>query len=125
MEPIIGILVSVSAAALFSFLSVATWSDNRRREREAFYRAEMVKKISEQAEPGASKALEAMRLQDEIDQRRQREGQKLGGLIAAAVGVALTIFILVATGKPGAFVGLIPLAVGVAMLFYVYKLAPK
>ena len=118
-------MTGVQTCALPIFLSVATWSDNRRREREAFYRAEMVKKISEQAEPGASKALEAMRLQDEIDQRRQREGQKLGGLIAAAVGVALTIFILVATGKPGAFVGLIPLAVGVAMLFYVYKLAPK
>ena len=45
--PTMALFLSVGAIALFSFISVATWSDNRRREREAFYKSEALKKLAE------------------------------------------------------------------------------
>jgi len=37
---------------IFSFLSIAVWTDARRKEREAFYRSETVKKIAESPAAG-------------------------------------------------------------------------
>jgi hypothetical protein len=38
---------TVGALALFSYLAVAAWSAERRREREAFYKSEAIKRIVE------------------------------------------------------------------------------
>ena len=38
---------AVAAIAFFSFLAVASWATERRKEREAFYRAEAIRKIAE------------------------------------------------------------------------------
>lgn len=38
---------TVGALALFSFLAVSAWSAERRREREAFYKSEAIKRIVE------------------------------------------------------------------------------
>ena len=39
--------LAIGAIALFTFLSVATWTGTRQNEREAYYKAEMLKKIQE------------------------------------------------------------------------------
>ncbi len=120
--------LGVGSIALFSFVAVASWSAERRREREAYYKSETLKKIAETQGTGGNSALEYLREEDKIKSRRQREGQKLGGLITLAVGIAMMIF-LRAVPDPGArqasFVGLIPLLIGVALLAYAYLLAPK
>ena len=41
------LFLSVGSIALFSFVAVAAWSDARRREREAYYKSETLKKIAE------------------------------------------------------------------------------
>jgi hypothetical protein len=115
----------VGAVALFSFLAVATWSDNRRREREAYYKSETIRKVMEM--PGATPATvqEFVRDQEAIGDRRRREGLKLGGLITSAVGIGLVAFLI---GKPGPQIytlGAIPLFVGIALLGYVYFMAPR
>jgi hypothetical protein len=117
--------LSVGAVALFSFIAVATWSDNRRREREAYYKSETVRKVMEM--PGATPATvqEFVRDQQAMADRRRREGLKLGGLITAAVGVGIVVFLI---GKPGPqiyTVGAIPLLIGLALLAYAYILAPR
>ncbi len=120
------LFLSVGAFSLFSFLAVASWADSRRREREAYYRSETLKKAAESQAPGAAAVLELVREQDKKQSRQVREGLKLGGLVTAAVGIALVPLLRVASPAHGAYlVGLIPLLVGVAMLFYVYVLAPK
>ena len=111
--------------AIVSF-PVGLWASNRRLEREAYYRSETIKKIAEAQEPTANAALEFLREQEKIHAVRSREGLKLGGLVTAAVGLALIPLLRAAhSDHPAYLVGLIPLFIGLALLAYVYFLAPK
>jgi len=111
------VFVSVAAIALFSFLAVSSWADARRKEREAFYKADMVKKIAESPETGGASALELFREQQRYAELRKREGLRIGGLINVATGIALMIFLrALMPGTPIYLCGLIPLFIGVALL---------
>jgi len=113
------IFLGLSSIALFSFIAVARWATERRREREAYYRSETVKKIAEAQGAGGGSALEFLREEEKIEARRKREGQKLGGLITMAVGVGLMIFLYSIPDPDARFayrVGLIPLLIGVVLL---------
>lgn len=120
------LFLSVGAVALFSFIAVAAYSDNRRKEREAYYRSETAKKLAELQGTGASSALEFLREEDRIRSRRRREGQRLGGLIMVGVGVGLIALLKAIEKEEAVYLsGLIPLFIGFAMLLYSYMLAPK
>jgi hypothetical protein len=118
----------VGSIALFSFLSVTVWSEARRKEREAYYTSETLKKIAESSGEGAKGALELLREQEKSAVRRRLEGLKLGGLITTVVGIGLMVFlhgIVEREDGPVYLVGLIPLLVGLALLIYPLFLAPK
>jgi Flp pilus assembly protein TadB len=114
------VFLSIGAVALFSFVAVASWSDARRKEREAYYKNDALKKIAESPAPSAAAALEYMREQNRNAARRRREGIKLGGLITTAVGIALLVFLGKLIGPPVYLAGLIPLLVGLVLLGYAY-----
>jgi peptidoglycan/LPS O-acetylase OafA/YrhL len=116
----------VATISLFSFIAVAVWSSARRREREAYYRSETIKKIAET--PGGGSAIEFLREEEKNAARRLREGLKLGGVITIAVGIGLMVFVGGIdrhNPEPTYLVGLIPLLVGAALLVYACFLAPK
>jgi ferric-dicitrate binding protein FerR (iron transport regulator) len=116
----------VGAIAVFSWLAVASWSDARRREREAYYKSEVLKKIAESPGAGAASALEIMREEERRAERRRQGGLRLGGLITLAVGTGMMVFLrALELDRPVYLVGLIPLLIGVALLAYSYVLAPK
>jgi hypothetical protein len=118
----------VGSIALFSFLSVAAWSDARRKEREEYYRNETLKKIAESSGEGAKAAIDLLREQNKSSTKRRMEGMKLGGLITAVVGLGVMILLhgIVDRGEgPVYLAGVIPLLVGLALLTYVFILAPK
>ena len=120
------VFLGMGAIAFFSFLSVATWADNRRREREVYYGNETLRKIMEM--PGASPAAvqDFVREQQAGVTRRRREGLKLGGMVLIGVGVGITLFLGAAPGPaPLHVVGMIPAMIGLAMLIYVYFMSPK
>jgi Flp pilus assembly protein TadB len=120
------LFLSVVSVALFSCIAVAVWSRERRREREAYYRSEILRKIADTQGAGSSSAVEFVREEEKNARRRHREGQKLGGLITVAVGIGMMVFIIALDrGYPVGIVGLIPLFIGVALLAYTYLLAPK
>lgn len=125
------LFLAIGSIALFSFLAVATWSGERRRERETYYRSEAIKKVAElQGAGGVTSAVDFLREEDKLARRTRTEGQKLGGLITLAVGVAMMVFLRALTGaqndpEPVYLVGLIPALIGVALLVYAYLLAPK
>jgi hypothetical protein len=120
------LFLSVLIFSVFSFLAVAVWSENRRKERESYYRGEALKKIAEGTGGGA--AVEFLREQDKLARRARHEGIRIGGIVTSAVSVAFTLFLHVVTtsNRPGVWtLGLIPLSVGLALLAYGYLLAPK
>jgi Flp pilus assembly protein TadB len=118
------LFVSVSTLAGCSCGAVAAWSRERRREREAFYKSEMLKKVAESPGPSALAALEYLREEERSARGRVREGTKLGGLITCAVGLGLVVFLsVIVPGKPVYIAGMIPLLVGATLLVYSLKFA--
>ena len=124
--------LSVGSVALFSFVAIAAWSDSRRKEREAYYKSETLKKIAETQGAGGNAALEFLREQEKIAERRRREGMRLGGMTTGAIGIALMILLRVlaqdpSTGVPAGvyLVGLFPLLIGIVLLVYSYLLASR
>ena len=116
----------VGSIALFSFLSVAAWSDARRKERDEYYRNETLKKIAESSGDGAKAAIELLREQNRSVTKRRLEGMKLGGLITAVVGIGVMALLHgLVNDEPVYLAGLIPLLIGLALLTYTFLLAPK
>lgn len=129
------IFLATGAACLFGvFLPTAVTLEHKRKEREAFYKSETLRRISEASGEGAKSAMEMLRADERIKGLKAREGLKIGGLINVGVGIGLMIFLHALLGGGGGSVinggtgsvylcGLIPGLIGVAMLVYVYLLA--
>lgn len=121
------LFLSVGAVALFVvFIPLVTWMENRRKEREAFYQAETIRRLAESSGSGATAALELMREQNRLARIKMLEGMKIGGIINLGVGVGLVIFLRVLLGAgPGSpfLCGLIPGFIGIGMLIYAFFLA--
>lgn len=109
----------VSIVAVFTFVAIATWSDNRRKEREAFHRHETYRRMLEQPGESVRDVLELMR-HEELQRLRQKiEGIRLGGMITAVVGVSLMIFFyFLIDESPLYLVGIIPLLIGLVLVVY-------
>ena len=118
---------TIGIMALFVvFIPLTSWIESQRKEREAFYRAETMRRLSESSGEGAKAAIELLREQSRQEQMKKREGMKIGGLINLAVGVALMIFLRALVREEPVFLcGLIPGLIGVALLTYSLLLAPK
>lgn len=126
------IFLAVSSIALFGiFLPIATWLGHRQKEREAFYKAETMRRISEATGEGGKAAIQLLREEERIKAYKVREGLKIAGVINVGVGISLIIFLralLPGSGQGGSgpvyLCGLIPGLIGVAMIVYVYCMAP-
>lgn len=120
------VLPAVSVVAVFTFVAIAVWSENRRKERETYYREETYKKLLDTSGESSKTVLEVMQ-QEEAQKARQRiEGLKLGGLVTLAVGVGSMIFLkTLIPDEPIYMAGLIPLLIGMVLAIYAYGLAPK
>jgi hypothetical protein len=122
--PAVFLFPLVIIVTVFAFTGVMHWVDSQRKEREAYYRADTLKRMSEAPGDGAKAAFELLREQDRLNRINKREGMKIGGLVTVAVGASLCIFLSRVGGNPSPWpVGLIPGSVGVALLVYVYFLA--
>jgi hypothetical protein len=113
----------VGAVCLFTFLTVASYAEERRKEREAYYRYEMRKKALEHG-MSAETMLEMQRHEEQAEQRRRREGLKLGGLVTAGVGVGVLFGLSFVTEEAVYMIGYIPLAIGVAIFVYGQWMSP-
>ena len=109
------LFLSVTVTVIFSFVAVVLWTTERRKEREAYYRHETIKKLSESAAPGA--VIEFLRETDRVSARRLRGALRLAGPVVASAGIGVMIF-LKSIGGPVYLAGVIPLCVGVALFVY-------
>jgi hypothetical protein len=119
--------LSIGAVALFVvFIPLTLWIDSQRKEREAFYKADTMRRLAESSGDSAKAAIELLREQTRQERMKKREGMKIGGLVNIAVGVALMIFLrALVSDEPVYLCGLIPGLIGVALLTYALFLAPK
>ena len=109
---------------VFAFVSVLHWIDSQRKERDAFYKAETIRRVTEASGEGATAALELMKADERIKQIKTREGMKIGGLINIGVGVGVMIFLHeLLPGTAIYLSGSIPALIGVGLLVYVFLLA--
>jgi Flp pilus assembly protein TadB len=117
------IVPAVAIVAVFTLVTVTTWSDSRRQERESFHRHELFRQMLERqgasVEEVRGAIVDLMREEETLRRRKQADGEKLGGLITAAVGISLGIFLyFLAPGRPIFLFGGIPLAVGLMLLVH-------
>lgn len=116
----------VGTIAVFTFVAVAAWSDNRRKEREAFHRHETYRRMLEQPGESAREVLALMREEESQAQRRRIEGMRLGGLITFVVGIGLMVFLFfLVDEEPVYLVGVIPLLIGLVLAIYGFILADR
>jgi len=127
------LFLSVLMISIFSMVSIAVWTEARRKEREAYYKAESLRRVAEMPGDGAKYVIELMREEEHNRQAefrakemKQGEGMKIGGLVNIAVGVGLMALIAGTSPNHGAYlVGLLPGLIGVALLVYALFIAPK
>lgn len=124
------LFLSVGAASLFAFLTVAAYTESRRRERESYYKNDMLKKIAESQSSSAVATIEYLREEQQASAirkaQKQREGYSLGGLITAAVGIGLMVFLrAMVHNEPVYLIGMIPLLLGLALLAHAYLLPAR
>jgi hypothetical protein len=113
--------LAVGAVSLFTFIGVATWARERRVERVALYRAELLKKLSEQPGDGPRQVLELMREEAARKSLERRRGLLLGGMLACAVGLGLVALLgALPTGVELRPVGLIPFLVGLVLILFAW-----
>jgi hypothetical protein len=108
--------LAVGALALFTMISVSSWADARRKEREAYYKSDMLKKVSEAQGPGAASALELLREETKIETARRKQGMKIGGLVCFAAGLGTLVLLkALVTEEPVYLSGLIVMLIGIAL----------
>lgn len=128
MSPAFWFMVTVVAAVLLSLVAVFGWFSHKKKEREAHYRAETVRRITEAGDAAA--ALQFLRDLEKSDAWRSRSRTRLAGLVTIASGIALMLFLHNFVGftpidggpsgpvVPIHLVGLIPVLVGAALLVF-------
>ena len=111
-------------AVVFTFTGVVHWVDSQRKEREAYYKTETLRRVTEASGEGAKAALELMREDERLKRIKAREGMKIAGLINIAVGVGAMVFLHAFLAGTAIYLGgMVPLLVGVGFIVYVYFLA--
>jgi hypothetical protein len=107
----------VGAVALFGFLSVSSWVDAKRREREAFFRHELLKKVAES--PSAQQVIDLLRQEDADRIERRRQAIQLAGWVALGLGLGVGLLLSQLVSVPGLWaVGAIPALVGAAIVVH-------
>lgn len=111
------LMIAVIGTAGVAFVPIIVWLDNRQKERQAHYRDEMARRIAEASDAGP--VLEYVREIERADAAQTRTKARVAGLITIAVGIALMIFLYqLVQEAPVYLVGLIPLLVGVVLLIF-------
>ena len=109
---------------VFAFVSVLHWIDSQRKERDAFYKAETLRRVTEASGEGAQAAIELMKADERLKRIKSREGMKIGGLINIGVGVGVMIFLHeLLAGTAIYLCGIIPTLIGAGFIAYIYILA--
>jgi hypothetical protein len=134
---------TVGALALFSFLAVSAWSAERRREREAFYKSEAIKRIVEMQGNAPEEVVRALlntvnawkeeKPMAPMQSRNYYRAQSLEKVAAAGAGAEALLTFLREEQRNSArrtregtrLAGLINLAVGLGVVLFLIVVIPE
>jgi hypothetical protein len=127
------LFLSVLMISVFTFVSIAVWTEARRKEREAYYKAEALRRIAEIPGDGGKYVIEMMREEERIRQEQERsqrnksrEGFVVGGMVNIGIGLGLGIFLYGLGGHNSSYlVGSIMVFIGLPLLIYGLFMLPK
>ena len=69
--------LTISSVVMFGiFIPVVSWIEGRRKEREAFYKADTIRRLAESSGEGAKAAVDLLREQDRQQRSKTREGRR-------------------------------------------------
>jgi len=114
----------VGSVALFTFLAVASWAEQRRKERESYYRYEFRKQLVDAGKMDASDVRDLMQYEQETTLYRARQSSLVGGFVLLGVGGGLLLG-LQWIDEGVWMVGYIPFFIGVALTIYAVFVAPR
>ena len=118
----IGALIPIAGIVWLGFI---IWAAEKRKEREAFYRSELFKKIIDIPSGSTESVMEMLRHEERAAKIRGREGLKLAGVIIIAAGIGLTVLLAMLEHHEHIWaVGLLTTLVGAALFVYVHFMAP-
>jgi len=121
MQDLIGALVPIVGIIWLGFV---IWAGEKRKEREAFYRSELLKKVIDSPSGSTQSVLEMVKQEEREAQIRRREGLKLAGVILIAAGIGLTVLLaMLEHQEPAWIVGSLPMLVGAALFIYIRFMA--
>lgn len=119
--------LAIGAVAWFGFLAVSSWAEAMRKEREAFYRSETLRRFSEGNQPAMlDRFLAEERAVRHEMKLQQRESLRLGGLVAMMTGIGFGVMLAgIEPNQKIYLFGCIPSLAGLGILIYAYFMAPK
>ncbi len=116
-------LAAVTVASL-TFVTIVVWVENRRKERQEYYRFEFRKRLVEAGKMDAASFASLVRYEHELKLRQGREKLLVAAFVILGTGVGICIglqFISDSFWK----VGFIPVSIGLSMLAYGFLFAAK
>ncbi len=116
-------LAAVTVASL-TFVTIVVWAENRRKERQEFYRFEFRKRLVEAGKIDAASLASLMRYEHELRQQQGRQKLLVAAFVIVGVGVGICAG-LQFIGDSVWRLGLIPLSIGLSMLVYGLLFAAK
>lgn len=126
MAPNTGLWLFLAAAVVASltFITIVVWAENRRKERQEYYRFEFRKRLVEAGKMDAASFASLMRYEHELGLQQGRQKLLVAAFVIAGVGVG-TCLGLQFIGDSFWMLGLIPLSIGLCMLAYGLLFAAK
>jgi len=119
-------LVPVAGSiALFSFLAVATWAEQRRKERESYYRYEFRKNLVDAGKMDANDVRDLIHYEQQTQMYKSRQSSIVGGFVLLGVGAGMLLGLRWIPEDGLWMVGYIPLFIGIALTVYALFVAPR
>lgn len=113
----LGLCVAIACVFGFPSLAVMSWARERRREREALYRHDVLSKLVEQ-QGATGEVLRALGAEAAAAEAQRRNALRVAGLTLAAGGAALALALATLPVGTAWLLGGVPGAAGGAILLH-------
>ena len=118
------LFLAAATVASLTFIAVVVWAENRRKERQEYYRFEFRKRLVEAGKMDAASFASLMRYEHELRMQQGRQKMLVAAFVIIGSGVGICTGLQFMSGSLW-MVGFIPLSLGLSMLAYGVLFAAK